>query len=329
MRRRLAFLWIALLAAPAVSSAAVCTSTASFAWSGPGTGAWSCGAGTSADVYVVASGHTVTLAQSVTLSGASGITVQAGGAFVARGAYVLSVGSAGIVCAAGSSCTLEGAGFRALDGSDPALRSTLEAPVVARVQDILPCPAATGGSDCSDPSAAGRVRLRFPSPPPGLARIAPGDVLCFGEADPREGRTSPDAGFCYEVKNDPDVAAPAAIDLDVTQSPSGRNAAGVPLSWRRLREARVLDVGGVRRGGRSIRVSGDVLSQDHQLVGRWLRFADAAGAPEPQAYKIMASEDGGAGDDVLRVGDLRGFARDYPAGRAVWIDYGWTPGDAF
>ncbi len=91
----------------------------------------------------------------------------------------------------------------------------------------------------------------------------------------------------------------------------------------------MLDAGGAPAGGRSIRIQAGTVSASHELVGRWLRFADATGAPEASAYKISETTDGGAGPDTLRIGDVRGFATAHPAGRAVFVDYGWSLGDPF
>ena len=119
------------------------------------------------------------------------------------------------------------------------------------------------------------------------------------------------------------------IDIDVRQSPSGRDSAGYPLVWRDITTSTVHDLAGVAAGARSLHVGGDVLGADHRLVGRWLRFADVNGKPERHGYKISSTRDGGGGDDILTIGDVRGFVHPHPAGRAVWIDYGWSPGDSF
>lgn len=323
---------VLLLLLPSASRADVCSSLESFVWTGIGAGSWSCGPGNAGDSYVIAAGHVVTVGGDIEQSASStaGITVASGGTLVASGSYVLSLGGAGLTCQTGSLCQLEGAGFRDPDIAHPDLAATLAADRYWHVQEIVHCPDAAGVSACGAGGADHRLRLRFPDgSPSGTARIAPGDVLCFGAPVPEDAAPGPDAGFCYEVVNDPGTGGSDEIDIDVRQSPSGRDASGYPLAWRTLRASAVQDAGGVAAGGRSVTVGPDVLSASHQLVGRWLRFADAAGRPEPRAYKIMRTTDGGAGGDVLTIGDARGFTHGAPQGRGVWIDYGWSRGDAF
>ena len=330
MRRAAALVLLLLL--PSVSRAAVCSSTASFVWTGIGSGSWSCGPGGAGDSYLIGAGHVVTIAGDIVQSASSsaGISVSSGGALVGLGSYTLALGGAGLVCQAGSVCQLEGAGFREPDASLPDLAAELSADRYWHVQEIVHCPDASGVSACGAGGADHVLRLRFPDGAPGgTARIGPGDVLCFGAPVPEDAAPGPDAGFCYEVVNDPGAGGSSDIDIDVRQSPGVRDAAGYPLAWRTLRASAVRDAGGVATGARTVTVGAGVLAASHQLVGRWLRFADAAGRPEPRAYKIMRTVDGGAGDDVVTIGDSRGFTHGAPQGRAVWIDYGWSRGDAF
>ncbi|MCC6641931.1 MAG: hypothetical protein IT386_12295 [Deltaproteobacteria bacterium] len=329
MRRVAALALLVLL--PSAADAAVCTSTASFVWTSIGSGSWSCGSGGAEDSYVIGAGHTVQIAGSLTQSGSSaGITVASGGTLTVSGRYVLTLGGAGLVCQPSSLCQLEGAGFREPDAERPDLAAELSAGRVWNVQQIVHCPDATGSSACGTGGADHVLRLRFPEGAPGgTSRIEPGDVLCFGGPVPEETTPGADAGFCYEVVNDPGDGGSTDIDIDVRQSPGGRDSAGYPFAWRTLRASTVRDASGVSTGDRAVMVGDTVLSASHQLVGRWLRFADGAGSPEPRAYKIMSTLDGGAGDDVITIGDARGVTHAAPQGRTVWIDYGWSRGDAF
>lgn len=323
---------LAFVLFPPFAGAAVCNSTGNFAWSAIGTGSWSCGAGGPLDSYVVGSGHTVTVTGDLVQgsSASAGITVAAGGSLVVHGRRVLTLGGAGLQCQAGSTCSLEGAGFREPDASLPDLAQTLEASRFWRVQRMVACPDAQGDSACGAGGADHVLRLLFPDGAPGgTERIAAGDVLCFGDPVPDDTVAHPDAGFCYEVVNDPGATLPIAIDIDVRQSPGGRDSAGYPFAWRKLRASTVEDAGGVAAGSRTVRVDPGVLSESHQLVGRWIRFADASGEAERHAYKIMATQDGGASEDVLEIGALGGFQHAVPEGRTLWIDYGWNRGDPF
>jgi hypothetical protein len=314
---------------PSLAPAATCVSTGSFAWNGAGSGSWSCGAGGPADAYEIANGHTVTLAHDLVLTGSGSVVVRNGGSFVARGALRLVLGAAGLRCDPGSRCELEGPGMRALSTGASALLPALGPEALGRVQTLRHCPTSGGGADCVQAVAGGRVRLAFPAgAPAGLASLAAGDVLCFGDGG-ISGAGHPDDAACYEVRNDPSSADPE-IELDVTQSPSGRDAAGYPLAWRRILASAVRDTAGVARGQRTVRVDGAVASEGQPMSGRWVRFADAAGAPEPRAYKLVGVVDGGGGsDDTLTIGSATGFERPYPAGRALWVDAGWSYGDPF
>jgi hypothetical protein len=85
--------------------------------------------------------------------------------------------------------------------------------------------------------------------------------------------------------------------------------------------------------------SAAVLDQDHELRGRWLRFADADDRPQRTSYKILdvdereGQNDGARcprrSDDLVVIGDLRGIQDGGSAKERVWIDYGWTPGDSY
>lgn len=315
--------------AASLASAATCVSTASFVWNGVGSGSWSCGAGEPADAYEIANGHSVTVAEDVVLATTGSVVVRSGGSFLARGALRLVLGASGLRCDPGSRCELEGPGIRALATGASVLLPALDAQAIGRVQTIRHCPVSGGGSNCQDTVAGGRIRLAFPDGvPPGLASLAPGDVLCFGDGG-MSGVGHPDDGACYEVRNDPGTSDPE-IELDVTQSPSGRDAAGYPLAWRRVRASAVRDAAGVARGVRTVLVDGAVASAGQPMAGRWVRFADAAGAPEARAYKLVGVVDGGgAGHDTLKIGSATGFERPYPAGRALWVDAGWSYGDPF
>lgn len=320
------------LLAPIRAHAAVCTSRSSFVWAGIGTGDWTCGAGTAGDAYAIASGHVVSLGADVVQSATAGagISVENGGTLLAQGALRLVLGPAGLVCQWGSTCTLEGAGFRELGAATPALQPALSEPIVGHVADLVPCPDTSGTSACGSGGDAQVLRLSFPgAPDPGIASIAPGDVLCFGDASPGDLASHPDDGACYEVQNDPGATSPQQIDLDVTQSPGSRDSAGYPFALRALASATVQDGAGVAAGARTVQLPPGTLGASHDLVGRWLRFADGSGAPEWSAYKISRTTDGGGGNDVIEIGDVRGFATAHAAGTTVWLDYGWSRGDPF
>jgi hypothetical protein len=312
------------------AEAAICTSQASFSWPAIGAGSWSCGAGGAGDLYVVAAGHTVTVTGSLTqsASASAGIRVEAGGTLLVQGRFVLTLGGAGLDCQAGSACTLEGPGYRSLAQTVPAYLSGPTPQAYGTVGGVVPCPDGAGAPDCAARPERARI-LPSGATPAGVGSIATGDILCFGDTDPADDVSYPDAGFCYEVANDPSASPPYAIEIDVRQSPSLRAAAGYPLGLRLLRQGTVLDSGGAPAGGRSLQVQAGTLSENRELVGRWLRFADATGAPEATAYKISETTDGGTGPDTLRIGDVRGFASAHPVGRAVFVDYGWSLGDPF
>lgn len=321
-----------LLLVPPAAEGAVCTSLGAFSWPAIGSGSWSCGAGGPGDQYVIAAGHTVTVTGDLVQSDSAtaGITVGNGGSLIAVGTQTLRLGGAGLVCQPGSSCRLEGAGFREPDATLPDLSTSLTHARFFRVQESVPCPGPDGAPDCSVAGAENLLRLRFPhGAPSGASRIAPGDVLCFGDPAPDDDVTTPDAGACYVVQNDPGASLPLEIDLDVRQSPSLRAASGYPLALRSLRESTVETPGGAPAGTRSVLVGASVLSQSHQLVGRWLRFADDTGAPERRGYKILRTEDGGAGPDLVTIAAPEGFLIAHPQGRTVFIDYGVGPGDPF
>lgn len=335
------------------AKAANCIATASGTW-GPisaGSATWSCGGGAPAegDYFRIPAGVSVHVQADIVQSAIAsiGIEVKSGGELhVARseGAERLVLGGEGLLCQSGSHCVIGGRvrAFDAAGGSTP----VEEAKSYLTVTQVTPCPNAAGNAQCAaSATTPARVRLEVGGFAAGaatlqaVAAITPGhDILCFATDDPGASAISPDVGHCYDVVAVQASSFPYFVEIDVHQG--RRDKAGYGLARREIVEDVAAEAVGA--GGRDVFVSPALLAsgEDGDLVGRWLRVEAADGKPEPRGYKILASFDcslvsgrsaacGPTDADLLRIGDVRDVASAVPAGRRVWLDYGWEEGDRF
>jgi hypothetical protein len=333
VRARAALALLAVgLAAPAARGE-VCRATASGTWGpiGAGSATWSCTGGPDAsDRFVVPAGVTVSVVADVVQDPGSllGIRVDPGGTLVAAvspatGALVLRLGGSGLDCA--GTCTLHG-GYRTLGRSPPGVVADFDAPAAAwPLRSLLPC-----AGDCT--ATPERQRLAFAPASAkaraSLAAVVPGrDVACFWDPQPGDLEVSAETNQCFAIAAR-GAGASGWLDLDVRQG--RRDQSGAPLARRRIRALAL--AGAVAAGARRIPLPAALLSgpaEDGLYAGRWLRFADAQGGALGTPVKILRAEDGGAGDDVVVLGDPRGVPQAHAAGEPVWIDYGFAPGDPF
>ncbi len=341
------------------------------------TGTLDCATPQASDSYIVPSGVTVDVIDDILLAGTPGeqISVKAGGTFRIRalarqsgaGRLVLSMNRQGLVCDSGSTCEFEGA-FRRNDDLGPALQSDLDSDVHLEAGAILPCPGwnASASSWESDCAAA----LQGPSDLPGstyevgfhyidLASTAPTtnaafatlevkEILCFYDANRDDPLAPVDDGFCYEIvwvspdgSHPDDASAMLKIDIRQTNPDRPRNSS-YPFSLREVRYSSL--AAPTTLGSTIVAVEGNTLLgiRDRERVGMWLRFADPAGNPLDQAYKISrtwnAPPDGMApidcpislaDCDIVEIYDPRGFQTVSTLGASIWIDYGHRQGDDF
>lgn len=348
-------LGVLLMALPAAVKAETCTfASGASTWSAVGTitGAGVTGCTASGDdAFVVASGATVTITGNITMTAATGIiTVQSGGTLVAEvsssatAPLTLTLGGtslvSGLVCEAGSTCTLKG---RYLSyGQTPALLTDPQTSSYFQVGSISDCDDdGTPTADCS--AEANRVRFTYTTADydaaaatslntfsnDSVGAIKTGDVMCGWNPTTDDAAQAPDTGFCYDVTADGVTSSPWYIEFDVRQGPSGGGTGGFTPAWKDVRSSTVSATAAATLGARDIAVDSGFIASgaERRYIGRWIRFADGSGNPEPFAYQIQSVTDGGVGDDTIRIADTRGLRTAYPTARRFYIDYGWHRGD--
>jgi len=348
-------LGVLLVVAPALAQAETCTfASGASTWSAVGTitGAGVTGCTASGDdAFVVASGATVTITGNITMTAATGIiTVQSGGTLVAEvsssatAPLTLTLGGtgqvSGLVCQTGSTCTLKG---RYLSyGQTPALLTDPLTSSYFQVGSISDCDDdGTPTADCS--AEANRVRFTYTTAEydagaatslntfsnDSVGAIKTGDVMCGWNPTTDDAAQAPDTGFCYDVTADGVTSSPWYIEFDVRQGPSGGGTGGFTPAWKDVLSSTVSATAAATLGARDIAVDSGFIASgaERRYIGRWIRFADGSGNPEPFAYQIQSVTDGGVGDDIIRLADTRGLRTAYPTARRFYIDYGWHRGD--
>lgn len=346
MRRLL--LAVLLFLAPAAAWAAqdTCTFSASGNWSAIGshptaacTGGDNNSTIDSADLVVIPTGITITITGNVTQSSTASITVQSGGSLrlpitSSSGRLVLTVGTGGLDCQAGSTCEFTGR-YRSL-GTSPDWVSTpstttywqfgdfnrLTADIAESRWPSTPYNRATGTSIATGIQTSIASWLNNGTINDG---VAAGDVVCFWNPSGIATAASPDSYACYPITGATSTASPYRIGFRTAVSsspkpvpqamqemPTGTTGAAITLATRTA----ILGTGLISAG------------QEHYFVGRWLRLEDPreTAAYEPYGYRILSVTDD-AGGDIVKLADTRGFGAYYPSGVDYVVDYGWRRGD--
>lgn len=347
-------------AGPSLAVSLVCTSLGDFDWlsvDDTSVSNWDCADADSpgADDHFVID-HAVTVLGDILQDGATpgtGLTVRGGGSLTADGAIVLSLNDEGLSCNPGASCSFHGA-YRQFSTPTPMLLEEPDPAASFIVGDVIPCPTASGTSDCSDPTRKRLVRLDYPSDTygPGAPREIPhvcdaiaeiaagdgearGDVLAFWNPDPLDLQEGPDTHFWYEIE-DVTTGSSCSIDFNVHQGVADQ--AGYPLARREI--AAYSPRGPILVGDRVVEFPASTLPAPDFHDGRMLRF-ERNGAPSNETYRIYDTRVGATDEcadsvgpcDLLKLADHRGVARGVDASSneedEVWIDYGWQSGDPF
>lgn len=352
------FLALVMVLAPGVAAALqdTCTFSAGGNWSAIGTHPTaSCTGGDnnatidSSDIVVIPSGITITITGNVTqgTTAGAGITVQNGGTLTGTvslsvnsgNEIVLTVGSAGLTCEAGSTCNLSGA-YVAVAAS-ATLDTTPSTTSYLAFGDATPCP----GSDCTLERISylrDRYNIHRGSPNPSLDSnidntitvIHAGDILCFWNPAGAVAFGTPDVNACYPVSAVGTTGSGATttyyIDFQVRLTGAQQP---VPYKAQDIYTGTISATTAATKGSRTIKVPAATIASGEEplWVGRWIRLSLSGSATdyEPFAYRILSVTDGGGGDDTITLASLAGLANDYAVGAIFAIDYGWRRGDPF